>query len=136
MGKSKTRDVIIAVAIVAAFVAFLFAWWLYGLKREEKRLNLIFSCQHYYELIVLCNDEILDEETINVDGNEYRVVTMRPAKSSLFVTEDTPKLVFDKNGMCIDRTSGVFYDPVFKSTWLSRKTLPQETMGAGSIRVD
>ncbi len=118
-----------AVAIAAIPLVLILSQLFYTFKCEEKRLDLLFSCKNYQELIALYADEVSEEKLVSVSGNEYRVMIMRPAKCVLF--ESSPVIVFDKNGMRVDRTSGFYDDPLFRSKWLSCNKPHQDTSTSG-----
>ena len=125
-------NVIVAIAIGAIPLVLLLSQLFYTFTCEEKRLDILFSCKNYQELIALCADEVSEEKHVIVNGNEYRVMIIRPAKCVLF--ESSPIVVFDKNGMRVDCTSGFYDDPNFRSKWLSCNKPQQDVTTSGEVQ--
>ena len=101
-------------------------WLFVGIRIEERRLHSYFSKSSYTELIASCADDICEEfNVINCDEN-FRIVYLKASNPLIHPSSGCPVMVFDENGVLLDKTPDEGRDVLFRRKWHLEKLLSEE----------
>ena len=121
---------LLAVCIIYFIVGFYF---------EAKRLQSCFRSSTYSELVTSCGDEISKEFKADIGGNQLTFVFLKIANPLVFpATSGYPVMVFDEEGILIDKTADEGDDVIFRKKWrlgsLMRENLKRGTEKEKDVR--
>ena len=92
-------------------------WFFVGIRIEERRLQSYFSKSSYSELITSCKDDVCSECCVMAGDDKLRIVYMKAANPLIHPSSGCPVMVFDENGMLLDKTPDEGRDVSFKKKW-------------------
>ncbi len=98
-------------------LAACIVWFFAGIRIEERRLQSYFSISSYSELIASCADDICKELDIMKGDARLRIVYMKASDQLIFPSSGYPVMVFDGNGVLIDKTPDEGKDIGFRKKW-------------------
>ena len=98
-------------------LAACIVWFFAGIRIEERRLQSYFSISSYSELIASCADDICKELDIMKGDAQLRIVYMKASDQLIFPSSGCPVMVFDGNGVLIDKTPDEGKDICFRKKW-------------------